>query len=600
MKRLAVIAGTAAISIVFILRFEPSRLLLAESVPPAIAALIVLLAALGCGRFALRVVRSVDAPLSDVLLIGFATFGTLSAALALMSTAFVPPFAITLAGIEAFFLGRDRVRFAWPHLHPLLAIAIGIAFIAAIVPVNSPDELVYKLSIPHAWQLYGRMIELPLNSHSYLAMALQCADIAALALGGGIAAKLAHFGIYVAVIAVVRRIGGDWAAIALAFTPALMIIAGWAWSEWGVLGLLLVSYDRWSRDDANGGACALGCAIASKYTALPWLLAVLVIALSSRALGRNPDGWTARKDIAPPLFPRSSLTLGATLRPLIIIAAFGAFFYVRNVIWTGSPIAPLLLPHAPQVSDYRGSAWLGVIRGDDIFDARIVDESLGIILPLAFIAGLFAWRRRRDLVLIGLIQMPILLTIGPGSRNIINGVAPIAIAGMSLLEEMMPLGVVFAIPLVAQLTLVSFTLESYDFLPYLAGRENATQYIARTRSFAQPYDWIARHTPRDARVLVLAENRTFYLQRRFVAAGNLDSERVNAWLAGGALDREHFTHIIIHKSWYQVGTRPVGTIEKEYVLQVTPATHQKVMQFLAGRAKLQYQDAQHVIYECAK
>ena len=100
-------------------------------------------------------------------------------------------------------------------------------------------------------------------------------------------------------------------------------------------------------------------------------------------------------------------------------------------------------------------------------------------------------------------------------------------------------------------------------------------------------------------MLVLAENRTFYLQRRF-AAGNLDSERVNAWLAGGALDREHFTHIIIHKSWYQVGTRPVGTIEKEYVLQVTPATHQKVMQFLAGRAKLQYQDAQYVIYECAK
>src|SRR5205807_9353763 len=128
------------------------------------------------------------------------------------------------------------------RLHPLLAIAIAIAFITAIAPVNSPDELVYKLAIPHAWQLFGRMIELPLNSDSYLAMALQSADLSALALGGGIAAKLAHFGVYLAVIAVVRRIGGDWSAIALAFTPALMIIAGWAWSEWGVLGLLLLSY----------------------------------------------------------------------------------------------------------------------------------------------------------------------------------------------------------------------------------------------------------------------------------------------------------------------------------------------------------------------
>ena len=68
----------------------------------------------------------------------------------------------------AFLIGRER--FEWPRIHPLLAIAIGIAFIEAITPVSSPDELVYKLAIPHAWQLYGRMIELPLNSNSYLAM----------------------------------------------------------------------------------------------------------------------------------------------------------------------------------------------------------------------------------------------------------------------------------------------------------------------------------------------------------------------------------------------------------------------------------------------
>src|SRR5436190_11577709 len=106
MKRLAVIAGTAAISVVFIWRFEPSRLLLLETARPAIAALIVLLAALGCGRAALRIVRSPDDVLSDTLLIGFATLGIISAALALMSTAFVPPFAIIVACGEALLLGR--------------------------------------------------------------------------------------------------------------------------------------------------------------------------------------------------------------------------------------------------------------------------------------------------------------------------------------------------------------------------------------------------------------------------------------------------------------------------------------------------------------
>jgi hypothetical protein len=362
-----------------------------------------------------------------------------------------------------------------------------------------------------------------------------------------------------------------------------MIISGWAWSEWGVIGLLLVSYDRWSRDDVNGGACALGCAISSKYTALPWLLAVSLLALARNlAARRRPD---------------PSRSLGVRwLRPAIIVAAFGAFFYVRNVVWTGSPFAPLLLPNAPQVAGYRGSAWLGLLHGDDIFDFRIADESLGILLPLAFIAGLFAWRKHRDLVLIGLIQMPILLTIGPGSRNIINGVAPVGIAGVMLLEEILPVGLLAAIPLFVQLALVVFTLESFDFLPYLAGRETAAQTIARTRFFAKPYDWIARNTPPDARVLLLAENRTFYLERRFVAAGNLDSPRLAAWLANGGLDREHFTHIIIHKEWYRVGTQPLGTIEKEYVLQLPPETHQKVMQFLSTRATLVYQDAAYVIY----
>src|SRR5207248_6359101 len=140
------------------------------------------------------------------------------------------------------------------------------------------------------------------------------------------------------------------------------------------------------------------------------------------------------------------------------------------------------LPNAPQVAGYRGNAWLGLLRGDDIFDPRIVDESLGVILPLAFIAGLFAWKKHRELVLIGLIQMPILLTIGPGSRNIINGVAPVAIAGIAWIEEWMPrrlAAFVAVIPLFAQLTLVAFTLDSYDVTRYVAGKENAPQYIAR-------------------------------------------------------------------------------------------------------------------------
>lgn len=575
MKRAAVIAATALLAAVFLLRFAPSRLLLIETARPAIAALVVLLGAFACGLTALRVVKSSDDSLPSAILIGIVTLGTINGAAALISTAIIPFLTIAAAFAGAYLLGKRD--FTFTRVHPLLAIAIGVAFIEAITPVNSPDELVYKLAIPHAWQLFGRMVELPLNSNSYLAMALHSADAGALILGGGIAAKLVHFGLYLASLSIVRRVGGEWAAIMFAFTPALMIIAGWAWSEWAVLGLLLLSYERWSIDDTNGGACALGCAIATKYTALPWLLAAAIV---------------SRKHV---------------LRVAMIVTLFGAFFYVRNAAWTGSPIAPLLLPNAPQVTDFRGNAWLGLVRGDDIFDPRIVDESLGIVLPLAFLAGLFAWKKQRDLVLLGLIQMPILLTIGPGSRNIITGVAPIAIAGIALLEEWMPrrlAAFAAAIPLLAQLTLVAFTLESYDLARYLSGQENESQYLARARAFTKPYDWIAHNSPRDATILVLAENRTFYLDRRFIAAGNLDGPRIAAWLGSFAnaevfraeLQRRRVTHIVIHAPWYRVGAPPSDVLAKEFVLDVPPPVHAMLMQYLGMHASLRYRDGEYLVY----
>src|SRR5438067_2254284 len=104
---------------------------------------------------------------------------------ALTNTAIVPIITIVAAFAGAYLLGKRDLTFT--RVHPLLAIPIAIAFIEAIAPVNSPDELVYKLAVPHAWQLFGRMLELPLNSNSYLAMALHSADLAALVLGGGIA-----------------------------------------------------------------------------------------------------------------------------------------------------------------------------------------------------------------------------------------------------------------------------------------------------------------------------------------------------------------------------------------------------------------------------
>lgn len=575
------VAGTVLLSAVFLDRFRPALRILVETAPPSVAAVIVLAAVIGCGHAA-RFRR-----LSDRVAAGFALFGTLCAAAAMIDTRIVVPLTVVAAAWGAFVLGREgwgTGALARPPL--LLVVPALLAFAFAIAPVNSPDELVYKLAIPHAWLLHGRMIELPLASNSYLVMALQGTSMAAMALGGGIAAKLASFALWLAAVAIVRRVGGGLAAVVVAWTPALMIIAGWAWSEWGVVALLVLSYERWTEEDVDGAAIALGLAVASKYTALPWLLAYGVLLLLRRRR--------------------------ALLRTAILVAAFGGFFYVRNAVWTGSPFAPLFLPDAPAVQGYRGNGWEGLVHGVDVFDARVADESLGILLPLAAITGLFAWRRRRDLVLLGAIQMPILLTIAPGSRNIVNGVVPLALAGAALLTERalwsaavrVVMGVVMGVALGAQLILTVFTLESYEVVPYLAGKEDARQYLDRTRTFMKPYSWIARETPPNARILLLGENRTFYLDREFVAATNLDGPRIADWLSAfpnvealrAGLRKERISYIVIHLPWYRMGTAPLGTLEKEYVLQVPPRTQAVLMQFLGAHASRVYRDHDYLIY----
>jgi hypothetical protein len=583
-RPVVLLGGAIAILAVFLSRFQPAWLLLTETAQPALVAAAVVLAMLATGTAALTVARRVfpqdrEIPLLDAFIVGFPTFGTVIAIVAWIGVAMHVAIAVitfALAGAGLFLLLRRPV--CMPRIPVLLVIPVVVAVIEAITPVNSPDELAYKLAVPHAYDLAGRMFEMPLSSHSYLTMALQLADLAALVLGGGIAAKIAHLALYFAALAVIRRLTHSVSITAIvAWAPVLMLIAGWTWSEWGVIALLVLSIDRFHDDPAIAFA-ALGGAMASKYTALPWLLAFVMVALF-----RTRD-------------------MKLLLRGALLVALFGGFFYVRNAVWTGSPIAPLLLPNAPHVYNYKSggmlSGWGELIRGDDVFDPRLVDESLGIVLPLAAICGLFAMaaddRKQRDLAWIGAIQMPILITIAPGSRNIINGVVPLALAGGMVIEriwsESKPalrrlLATTIGLSFAAQLVLAVFVLESYDVVPYLAGKETARDYVYRVRDFAPVYAWIDTHTPPEAKILLLGENRTYDLDRQTVSGGNLDGPRIVAWLASfpnavalhNELRRQRVTHVLIHPAWLR---QPQTMMEREYMLELPPGTDAKLREFL--------------------
>ncbi|MCU1347887.1 MAG: glycosyl transferase family 39 [Acidobacteria bacterium] len=613
---LLVVGG--AFTALFLQRFYVARILLFEEIAtPAAAAIITILAVLAAGFGGITIARRIFGTASgevsaiDALLIGYPTFGTLIALVSWIGTA--PVAAVTmLFAVFGIFALRRGLAFRLSIPSPLLVIPILFAVVEAITPANSPDELAYKLAVPQQYLLYGRMLEFPLMSHSYLVLGTNFTDLAALAIGGPIAAKIARLFLYLATLGVLqrfgRRVAGDaatWITTIVAWCPALMLIAGWAWSEWAGIGLLVLVLDRFERwldvndpSDAAIAFAAAGASAATKYTALPFLLAFGLIVL-----------WRMRN--------------GKLLaRAAMIVALFGGFFYLRNAVWTGSPFAPLLLPNAPKVVNYRSggsfSGFADLVKGYDIMDRGIVDESLGIILPLAAVASLALVFRRdritRDLLVAGGVQMPILLTIAPGSRNMVNGVVPLAIAGAMLMAEVWQrggkamrsvLGVGAALALLAQGTLVVNVIDTLDLMPYLSTRERAAGYLARTRHFAKPFGWIAASTPDDARILLLGEQRSLYLPRQAVSAANLDGPRIAAWLARfptpesllAELRRQGITHVLVGRENYRVGGPPLGMIEKEIVLQLPPSTDAVVRETLARYATIRFRDDQYVIFE---
>ena len=640
---LLALAIGGVLAAVFFTRFEPAAAVLLRLARPLAAASLVLLASLACGAAATAAARAVSrrlggladpAPrrtgsLADGLFVGIPVYGTLLGLIALGgfpldATAILVTLLLAVGG--GLLLNRRRPSLSWSvSARDLLLLGppIAIAFLAATTPVTSPDELVYKLAVPQQYRLHDGMSEFPLNSHSYFPAAFGLASLGALALSGGVAAKLTHFAIYLLTLGVLRRLGnrldppaGLWGAAVAAWTPAWMLIAGWGWPDWGIVGLLLLSYERWLvfREEGDAGdaalsALALAGALSARYTALLWLAAFAAALLIDR---RNRRVLSAR--------------LGLALA--LVVLAFGGFFYFRNLAWTGSPVAPFLLPESPGVENFRGggaSGWGALLRGDDILHRGIVDDSLGILLPFSVLLSVFSLRGRgrsfADLFAIAAAQLAVFVTLAPLSRLWMTALVPLALLGASVavrlwreaipaLRALTTAGA--ALALAAQILLVTYIfITSYDLAPYVVGRETEAQYRHRARAYARTYDWIGLSTSPSSRVLLIGENRTFDLPRPAFSAGNLDGPRLSRYLARfptgeefrRELSRLGVTHVLLHRAWYRVrgaaGAPPPDMLEKEYLVEVGPETHAMLARFFASHARLRHRDGAYDVFELA-
>jgi len=532
-------------------------------------ALLTALAALGAGG-AWRALRNTSTDRSLVyslaadLIVGLPLFGSIVFLIGTITTtpAAMAAVLFTFASLGVVNVVRTAQQIAarardTPASASLMAIFVAFAgvtlvhvFAVALLPAFSLDEVAYHLTVVKSWVLEGRVVELPLLSHSYFPFGSEAAHLPLISLLGNRGAIASHLVSLLVALAVIvtafhfvrRRAGvnaGLLAAIALMATPAMAVTAGWTWNDWPLLGAVILLLDALDRDELDTSSIALAVAagLLTKYTFVAPALALIAARVIS-----------ARKLESP------------LIRGLAAGGAIGSIFFLRNVLMTGNPFAPMFGALAPKVSHFRsGEGVLGSLRSY-IFDPGIADESLGVTLLVLAVAGLSQMRvgnRRARLSLVASwISLIALALTMPSSRILVPSLVVAALLGATLIDmsRRRP-AVALAVPLLfaaaIQLSIAIFYFDTLGSFAVFAGHSTEEQYLERL-PFFQESAWADAQLPDDSRTLVVGLNSLFWFDHRVRGGGNFDGPRMSAYLERGSASdlrervrRDGITHIAI-------------------------------------------------------
>ncbi len=255
-----------------------------------------------------------------------------------------------LRGATAWSRARHDLR--WPGLSPvgwwLVPVVAAMAVVSATLPAPPVmyDSLHYHLAFPAQWLRAGGLVAFPRHAYASFPASVGALYLYPLALVGPWAAKALHawFGLLAiaAAGALGHRLGGRhaarWAVLLFAITPSVLELAGYAMVDLAVAAwagaamvALLPAHSRRLRPEgraAIAGICA-GAAVGAKYLALATVLApVVVIAVAVRLL-------VDRK-------PLRASRAGAVCAALFLagIAVAAGPWYLRNAVATGNPVYP--------------------------------------------------------------------------------------------------------------------------------------------------------------------------------------------------------------------------------------------------------------------
>lgn len=341
----------------------------------SLAALVAMgLASLGIGRPLLRLLGpTVDDPLADVtwsMALGLVAAGSGLALLGLIGYSVIVISVLTAVaafwGIgEALHVARPQHGlFGAPRIRPeadaalqaaapppwfvaaiklLAAAACGTALISALAPPTAGDALCYHLELPKRFLLEGRLIFLPDSDNATFPLLVEMWFLWALALDGGVAAQLVHWGLgvgFVVATALLARpiLGTRWSTVAgclVALVPGVNNQMTAPLNDIGLAALTTLCLAAWWRAAVVGesprwylvAGVMLGGAMATKYVGL-----VFAMALGATGLLR---AWRATPD------QRRAMVVGAGAMAALAICVSGTW-YARAAWYRGNPVYPFL------------------------------------------------------------------------------------------------------------------------------------------------------------------------------------------------------------------------------------------------------------------
>jgi hypothetical protein len=236
-----------------------------------------------------------------------------------------------------------------------------LAFLQALTPPWHYDGLSYHLSGPRQFLRDGKILPDYNNWFTFYPSTWEMLFTLGLGLRSEIFSHLMHFSAFLLLIGSTYTFGrtylpkpGGWlAALLLLAIPILPLWASAAYTDiaWALYQFLAISFILIWIEDRKSSCLLLagfmqGFALGSKYLALSGFL-ILIIIIIWNSNEKKHLNWKTML-INSLIFSISALLVGSP-------------WYIKNLIWTGNPIFPLILPQQ-KIDPQQIAIWMDYVR----------------------------------------------------------------------------------------------------------------------------------------------------------------------------------------------------------------------------------------------